>query len=246
MKYTQNQIEKTIKEKTIDTVEIIDNSYKNTDTNMRLHCKTCNHIWDITPRSYLQNQTICPNCNTGRSGKLSQNEVSRRIKSVLGEEYELQGLYTGKRNKISIKHSCGHSYYVWPNDIWQKKLGECLICKDNFSKGHKKIREFLSKYVIFEEEKTFDDCLGETGRNLPFDFYIPVFNLIIEFDGEQHFKPKWSEIEFQRTQKNDSIKNNYCNKKSIRLLRISYNQLNEVDTILEETFNDYRKGNQVE
>lgn len=249
MKYNNEDIIKQINQKSNFTVELI-GDYVNTDTPFELKCKTCNHQWKVSPRSYFQNQTICPNCNSNRSGKLSQTEVKNRIKNILGDEYQLIGLYLGKREKITLKHSCGNEYQVWPNDIWQKHLGECLVCKDRVSIGHRTVRNYLKNFVVFEEEKTFDECLGITGKKLPFDFYIPLFNLIIEFDGSQHSIPKFGENEdgeeFQRTQRNDKIKNEYCKNNNINLLRISYRDIKKIEEILKETFNDYRKGNRVE
>lgn len=246
MKYNSDIIIEKINEKSNSTVILI-GDYINTDIPFNLECKRCGHNWKISPRSYFQNKTICPNCNSNRGGKLCQEEVKNRIQNILGSEYQLIGLYFGKREKITLKHSCGNEYKVWPNDIWQKHLGECLICKDNVSIGHRTIRKYLKNYVIFEEEKTFQNCIGVTGIKLPFDFYIPIFNLIIEFDGSQHFKPKFGEdingIEFQRTQRNDKIKNDYCKNNNINILRISYLETKKIDEILEKTFNDYRKGN---
>jgi len=75
---------------------------------------------------------------------------------------------------------------------------------------------------------------------LPFDFYIPDKNKIIEFDGKQHydethffdhndsrFDTLYSYIKYH-----DNIKTNYCNEKGIQLLRIPYNKINEVDLLL--------------
>lgn len=43
--------------------------------------------------------------------------------------------------------------------------------------------------VSFEKEKTFIDCVNpKTNFLLRFDFYLPDYNIIIEYDGEQHFK----------------------------------------------------------
>jgi hypothetical protein len=57
------------------------------------------------------------------------------------------------------------------------------------------------------------------------DFFIPVLNKAIEFDGIQHFEPvaffggvdKFNEVQFS-----DAYKSNYCNNNSIELLRINY------------------------
>lgn len=239
--YTKKDIELKIKEKSEGTVILI-GEYKNTNTKVELKCLTCNHIWEVTPRSYFQNKTICPNCNSPRGGKLSQKEIKSRILKILGSEYSLVGLYTGKKDKIKLRHICGHEYEVWPNDIWQKHLGECLECKGNISKGHRTIKKYLDLNGLkYEEEKKFDSCLGITGIQLPFDFYVPFFNLLIEFDGEQHFIPKWSIEEFERTQRNDKIKNSFAKENNIKLIRIPFNKIKEIESILEETFNDYRK-----
>ena len=49
--------------------------------------------------------------------------------------------------------------------------------------------------------------------------------MIIEFDGEQHFKPISSmrgESGFDKNQKYDKIKNDYCEKNGIKLIRIPW------------------------
>lgn len=65
-----------------------------------------------------------------------------------------------------------------------------------------------------------------------FDFYLPHQNLIIEYDGEQHFKPvqygsmtkKQAIKEFKNRKKFDKIKNKWTKKKKINFLRIKYNE----------------------
>ena len=73
--------------------------------------------------------------------------------------------------------------------------------------------------ISYIREKWFDDCRGETGRVLPFDFFLPDYNTIIEFDGEQHFTPKFNKETFEATVKNDKIKNDFCLTKNIKLIR---------------------------
>ena len=114
--------------------------------------------------------------------------------------------------------------------------------KCNNYKGEIAIRKFLTEYKIeFEEQKKFDDCKDK--RQLPFDFYIPLYNLCIEFDGEGHFKPikRSKEMTDEEAEKNlkyiqnhDKIKNDYCKNNGINLLRL--NNLKTIDEELAEYF----------
>jgi len=123
------------------------------------------------------------------------------------------------------KCDCGNITYVSHSNLAQKGILSCG-CRKN-SKWESLIAEYLdSLCVSYEREKRFDDCKNIQGTSyLPFDFYIPSHNLIIEYDGEQHFTPVlyWGgEEKFKITQRNDSIKNEYCKAHNITLLRLPY------------------------
>lgn len=73
-----------------------------------------------------------------------------------------------------------------------------------------------------------------------YDFYIPSFNLLIEYQGEQHYQ----HIKFDKTieygkrrlknqQMNDSIKREYAKKHNIELLEIHYWDFDNIEQILE-------------
>ena len=95
------------------------------------------------------------------------------------------------------------------------------------SKWEMFIRDFLTSInVDFVQQKRFDGCInkGKTDM-LPFDFYLPSYEIIIEYDGEHHFNPVdgWGgEQKFITTKENDSIKNCYCAEHNITLLRLPY------------------------
>lgn len=92
------------------------------------------------------------------------------------------------------------------------------------SKGELYIEEILQELNIdFEQQKRFKNCKNK--RTLPFDFYIPKYSTCIEYDGEQHYKSIdfWGgEERFTQRQLNDKIKDDYCNKNNICLIRIPY------------------------
>lgn len=121
-------------------------------------------------------------------------------------------------------------------------------CRDCFeSKGEKIIFETLTDYMVnFKRQKTFSDCMNkEANQRLRFDFYIEKYNLIIEYDGEQHFNlvrfrgvtKKQARHNFKQGQLNDSIKNEYCHKNNINLLRIPYTNIDDVEKIILEKIN---------
>lgn len=106
----------------------------------------------------------------------------------------------------------------------------CPSC--NSSKGELKIeKNLISKNIRYEKQKKFKNCKNK--NYLPFDFFLPKYNLCIEFDGKQHFDK--NSIYYSNTIKiNDNIKNKYCKDNNIKLIRISYNEINKIEKILEK------------
>lgn len=105
--------------------------------------------------------------------------------------------------------------------------------KNIMSKTEYRIAEYLDKLgVKYKVQYTFAGCRDK--GTLPFDFAIldekGRVKMLIEYDGEQHYFPvsfngeskKESEKNFKICQKHDRIKNNFCKRRKIYLLRISY------------------------
>ena len=63
-----------------------------------------------------------------------------------------------------------------------------------------------------------------------FDFYLPDYNKCIEYDGIYHFQTtrRTTEKDLKEQQKRDKIKNDFCQKNNIPLLRISYLDFNNI------------------
>jgi hypothetical protein len=77
--------------------------------------------------------------------------------------------------------------------------------------------------INFKPQKYFKDC--KNINVLRFDFYLTDYNILIEYDGEQHFILKeffGGESSLQQIKINDSIKQEYCYKNKIKLFRIKY------------------------
>ena len=107
------------------------------------------------------------------------------------------------------------------------------------SEGEAKVEGTLKKLKIkFSRQKTFRDLKDKSF--LRFDFFAKDkgIKFAVEFDGEQHFR--YIQI-FHRTpqgfedqKRRDRIKNEWCRKHKIPLLRISYRDKDRVQEIVEE------------
>lgn len=93
----------------------------------------------------------------------------------------------------------------------QQKLGDIL-------------EEIYPNIVIYEEVP----CVG---TKLRLDFYIKIWSLAFEFDGEQHkqYNPFFhgNRANFVRSQNRDNIKQVWCDQNDIRLIRIDKNNLSK-------------------
>ena len=59
---------------------------------------------------------------------------------------------------------------------------------DAIIKDKAKIKNILSSYnITFISQYKFNDLLGIGNRQLSYDFYLPEYNLLIEYQGKQHF-----------------------------------------------------------
>lgn len=115
----------------------------------------------------------------------------------------------------------------------------CPICYYKKSHGEIAIATFLTNYNIdFQKEFIFPDL-----PNHRFDFYLPKENIVIEFDGAQHYAPNnffGEEEGFLKTQIRDQEKNKFCLLKNITLYRIPYFEINNVSQILFEILEEKR------
>ena len=79
-------------------------------------------------------------------------------------------------------------------------------------------------------------------KKLQFDFYLPKYNLLIEYDGIQHFQPVeyyGGESGYKMNKLRDEIKNDYCMKNEINFLRIpyTYNTVEEIEKYILDFIN---------
>lgn len=111
-------------------------------------------------------------------------------------------------------------------------LGRTSSCGCIQSKGEEKVKKLLNELNIeYIGQYEFKDCVNpKTGAKLRFDFYLPDYNICIEYDGEQHFKEIfYSHGNLSQRKERDQIKNNYCKENGIYLIRIPYTDFDKLN-----------------
>ena len=177
------------------------------------------------------------NCGCGRKEMLRET----RTKSIVGQRFGklvVQEMLE-RRNKYGrivyrCKCDCGNVVDVLGNSL---VLGHTSSCGCLLSYWNMYIQQFLEKNEIkYETEYT----VYIDGNYYRYDFNLPEYNLFIEYDGQQHFKPirfrgmKLEDVDenFKKNRERDKIKNRYCAENNINLLRIPYWEAEKIETII--------------
>lgn len=105
----------------------------------------------------------------------------------------------------------------------------CPNC--NESEGLKIISKFLNENnILYYKQHKFND-----DNSLPFDFYISTMRTAIEFDDKHHYEPidSFGGLRYYNKLKIiNKLKSEYCENNFINLIRIKYNQIDDINKIL--------------
>lgn len=177
--------------------------------------------------NHIDGELGCPHC--GNRAKLTTQSFIEKAKKIHGDKYDYsQSIYLGNKSKVEIicaKHG------IFKQIATRHLTGDgCPSCCE--SKGERSIRNFLlRKSIMFEPQKKFKECKNK--KQLPFDFYLPKQNILIEFDGQQHFgKSKGMKFNYEYIKLTDSIKNKFAKEFGFNLIRIPYTKINNIESIL--------------
>ena len=85
----------------------------------------------------------------------------------------------------------------------------------------------------------YSDLRGINNGLLTYDFYLPKYNLLIEYQGEFHDNSVsyQSEFDFALQIEHDNRKRQYTNDNNIQLLEIWYWDFNNIEKILDKILN---------
>ena len=129
-----------------------------------------------------------------------------------------------KGNTIPIKYKCskcGNVYKQKPSNHYN--MFSCKKCKKHIhSKGEKYIDCYLCNHNInYIPQKTFHDLKDK--KLLSYDFYLPDYNILIEYQGIQHYEPRFGDSNYFEIQKlHDKLKREYAKNNGYKLLELKY------------------------
>lgn len=148
----------------------------------------CFHDFEAKILHRTKKSLGCPYCCKG-TRKVCEHTCLQATHPEIAKEW-----HTSKNGSISpLTISRGHSKKVWwlcqNNHEYECLVSNRTVCNQGcpicVNKTEKKLYDILSqKYKTIRQFK-IDSCKNK--NHLPFDFYIPELNLIIELDGIQHF-----------------------------------------------------------
>ena len=164
----------------------------------------------------------CKECFNERY-RLTKDLFEERARVVHGDKYDYSQV-DYKDSKIKVKVICQvHGVFeITPNAHVSSKQG-CRRCKE--SKGETRIRNFLERHGIefIQEYRIGSD-------KFRYDFFLPGYSMLIEFQGQQHFKPIeifGGQVAYAETCERDRLKFLLAKKKGYFLARPTFRSLKE-------------------
>lgn len=214
--------------------------YKKTKEKVTITCPI-HGDFNQTPNMHLSGQG-CPECGIKKSqkhndrlrNKTKQNFL-KRMEEKFGNKYDFTKFEYVKDEVEGIVICPIHGEFKKKPNHLRRGQG-CPTCskESKISKGEKQIMNFLNENNI---DFTYNYTIKKSKylKNKPFDFYVPNLNLLIEFQGEQHYKKKFnmSDEDLKERKIIDYKKKKYAEHYGYKTLIINYNE--NVEEKLKET-----------
>ena len=196
-------------------------NYKRCDEKVCIVCPKHGEFWQ-TPANHLSNHG-CPKCGKIEKAikkKKTTDKFIHDAKKIHGDKYDYSKVeYKGVFEPIEIICKKHGEFTQRPNDHLNGH--GCPTCCNSILE--KMVEDELNKNSIkFDKYHRFDWLINEE-TNYPYsiDFYLPEYNIAIECQGEQHFKPiKFfgGELNFYRGVKRDVDKKRLCRENNVKLI----------------------------
>ena len=203
------------KKKYSDKYDYSKAEYKSMDTKVIITCSK-HGDFSMTPYNHIRRSQECPTCSRISNAikqTLTTKDFIRRSVKAHQNKYDYKKVeYINSKSRVII--ICPkHGEYVQEARHHMHGVG-CPRCQ-NKSEG--RIAIYLNtQHITYRRYRI---------KSREFDFYLPDFNLIIERDGEQHYRDttiKGHKIKVKEQQVNDIFKTKLAKKEGYKIARIPY------------------------
>lgn len=214
------------------------------------------------------NNCRCPYCNN--RGKVQVHKLDSLgtlyPKSIIlwSDKNEKSAFEYSPSCKTNVWWKCPENKHK----DYKRKIGEsksrdfcCPEC--HHSKGEERIKLYLTKnnweqiiqkeyekltikckncFNYYISQKKFQELIGLGNGLLSYDFYLPKYNLLIEYQGEYHDGTvnNQTKKQFEKQKEHDRRKKEYAEQKGYNFLEIWYWDFDNIETILEKEICKYK------
>lgn len=211
-------------------------NYINARTKISLICPEHGEF-QISPNFIFSKIRPCPKCSKMEVHKIlikkTTEQFIRDARKIHGDKYDYSLVdYNGTHEKVKI---------ICPiHGVFEQvakahlKGNNCPRC--HISHGEERILMWLNNhgYVVNQDYIT-QKHFKELGRR-SYDFYIPSKNLLIEYNGKQHYQLSlynYSPRKLKLQRHSDWLKRKFARDNRIELLTIPYTEFDNIESILE-------------
>lgn len=214
-------------------------------------CKLCGHKTqgksDVTYSDKIKRAKRKKEKHYGDKDSMPYGSIKRKdakelclnkIKSIFGDKYRSYAFVDGK----TISAICSeHGLFTNKIASFLNGIG-CPMCSEIKFKGEKSILDILNKKNIKYEYQFVIDVsyMQGTQNTIICDFFLPNYNIIIEYNGKQHYHPIeffGGKDRFKIQVERDDLLKTYCKEKGIKLVEIPYTEYDNIERILGEILN---------
>ena len=202
--------------------------YINSTTKVLIYCYECKEYFWQRPDSHLSGRG-CKKCSSKKSNgfwkRLTLEDYIKECNIIHNNFYDYsKSMYINERSLIEV--ICPIHGSFWINARNHKKGSGCPHCKKSLnSKGEQKLLEFFKDEKDIIPQWKHKDC--KNINPLPFDLYVPKYNLLIEYQGWQHYNiGSWgsTEEDLKERQRLDKLKKDWAINNGYNFLEIRYDE----------------------
>lgn len=164
----------------------------------------------------------------------------KRKKDLIGQRFgkllvlEEDTNINHERTTWKCQCDCGNITFVTSSDLITGNTKSCG-CMRSSSYGENKIQTILKEQnITYIKEYTNNTCkFPDTQYLARFDFYLPKYNTIIEYNGQQHYIQGTGNYDnlykIKNTQQHDKFKQDWCKANNINLICIPYTEYENIN-----------------